>query len=132
MQEPHLIELQKIGAMDIGYISVAQAFSNVPFEIKRVYWIYQTPEHIERGNHAHKKSVQLLVCLTGKISVTLENRARVVVEFVLDNPNQGLFIPNNYWRRLSFSKDSICICLSSSDFSEEDYIREFTDFINVL
>ena len=69
MQEPHLIELQKIGEEEIGYISVAQALSNVPFEIKRVYWIYATPETVERGNHAHKNTVQLLVCLHGAVQL---------------------------------------------------------------
>lgn len=128
MQEPYLIELQKIGEEEIGFISVAQAFSNVPFEIKRVYWIYQTPETVERGNHAHKNTIQLLVCLHGKTTITLENRQRKKFEFVLDNPNQGLFIPNYYWRVLRFSRDGICICLSSSEYSEDDYIREYVEF----
>lgn len=128
MQEPYLIELQKIGEEEIGYISVAQGLSNVPFEIKRVYWIYQTPETVERGNHAHKNTVQLLICLRGKIKITLENRQRQVLEFVLDNPNQGLFIPNYYWRRLKFFEGGLCLCLSSSDYFEEDYIRDYQEF----
>ena len=130
MQEPYLIELQKIGEEEIGYISVAQAASNVPFEIKRVYWIYQTPESVERGNHAHKNTLQLLICVRGKIKITLENRQRKVVEFVLDNPNQGLFIPNYYWRKLHFFEEAICLCLSSSEYSEEDYIREYQEFLS--
>ncbi len=130
MQEPYLIELQKIGEEEIGYISVAQAASNVPFDIKRVYWIYQTPETVERGNHAHKNTLQLLICVRGKIKITLENRHRKIVEFVLDDPNQGLFIPNYYWRKLNFFDEAICLCLSSSDYSEEDYIREYQEFLS--
>jgi dTDP-4-dehydrorhamnose 3,5-epimerase-like enzyme len=130
MQEPYLIELQKIGEEEIGYISVAQAAFNVPFDIKRVYWIYQTPETVERGNHAHKNTLQLLICVSGKIKITLENRQRKVVEFVLDDPNQGLFIPNYYWRKLNFFEEAICLCLSSSDYSEEDYIREYQEFLS--
>ncbi len=131
MQEPFLIELQKIGEKEIGYISVAQSFSNIPFEIKRIYWIYKTPETVERGNHAHKNTVQVLVCLSGKISITLENRQRKVFDFILDNPNQGLFIPNYYWRKLTFEKDTISICLASSDFDEEDYMRNYNDFLTI-
>jgi hypothetical protein len=130
MQEPYLIELQKIGEEEIGYISVAQAFSNVPFEIKRVYWIYQTPETVERGNHAHKNTVQLLVCLKGKIRITLENRQRKIFEFILNNPNQGLFIPNYYWRKLNFFEEGIVICLSSLEYDENDYIRDYNEFLN--
>jgi hypothetical protein len=130
MQEPYLIELQKIGEEEIGYISVAQAASNVPFEIKRVYWIYQTPETVERGNHAHKNTIQLLICLKGKIKITLENKQRKVFEFVLNSPNRGLFIPNYYWRKLNFFDEAICLCLSSSDYSEEDYIREYQEFLS--
>jgi hypothetical protein len=130
MQEPYLIDLQKIGEEEIGYISVAQAFSNVPFQIKRVYWIYQTPETVERGNHAHKDTVQLLICLTGEIRITLENKERKIFEFILDNPNQGLFIPNHYWRKLHFFNNAICLCLSSSDYEEEDYIRDYDEFLS--
>jgi hypothetical protein len=130
MQEPYLIELQKIGEEEIGYISVAQAASNVPFAIKRVYWIYQTPETVERGNHAHKNTLQLLICVRGKIKITLENRQRRIFEFLLDNPNQGLLIPNYYWRKLNFFDEAICLCLSSSDYIEEDYIRDYQEFLS--
>lgn len=130
MQEPYLIELQKIGEEDIGFISVAQSFSNVPFQIKRVYWIYGTPETVERGNHAHINTSQLLICLHGKLHITLENRDRKLYEFVLSDPNQGLFIPTFFWRKLHFSDNGICVCLSSSDYQEEDYIRDFQTFLN--
>lgn len=130
MQEPSLIELQKIGEQEIGFISVAQAFSNVPFEIKRVYWIYQTPEAIGRGNHAHKNSLQLFVCLHGKITITLENRQGKILEFVLSNPNQGLLIPNYYWTKLKFNNEAIGLCLSSSEYEESDYMRDYDDFLN--
>lgn len=130
MQEPYLIELQKIGEEEIGFISVAQAFSNIPFGIKRVYWIYHTPETVERGNHAHIDTFQLLVCLHGKVKITLEGRDRNVFEFLLDDPNKGLFIPNFFWRKLNFMNDGVCICLSSSDYDENDYIRDYQTFLD--
>ncbi len=130
MQVPHLIDLQKIGEEEIGYISVAQAFSNVPFEIKRVYWTYNTPDSVERGNHAHKNSLQLLVCLSGKMKVSLESREGKIYEFILDDPNKGLFMPHYYWRKLKFYNKSISICLSSLDFDEDDYIRDYQNFLN--
>ena len=130
MQEPYLLELQKIGEEEIGYISVAEPFMNVPFEIRRVYWIYQTPETIERGNHAHKNTLQVLICVKGKIRITLENRQKKIVEFQLDNPNQALFIPTYYWRKLNFFDDAIAICLSSLEYDENDYMRDYNEFLN--
>ena len=130
MQVPHLIELQKIGDSEIGYISVAQAFSNVPFEIKRVYWTYNTPESVERGNHAHRNSLQLIVCLTGKMSVSLEDRKGNRYEFILDDPSKGLLMPHYYWRKIKFFDNSISICMSSLEFDEEDYIRDYQTFLN--
>ena len=130
MQEPYLIELQKIGEEEIGFISVAQAFSDVPFGIKRVYWIYGTPDTVERGNHAHINTFQLLVCLHGQLHITLESRDRKIYEFVLSDPNKGLFIPTFYWRKLHFSNNGICVCLSSSDYEEDDYIRDYQTFLN--
>ena len=130
-EEPYLIELQKIGEEEIGYISVAQAFSNVPFEIKRVYWTYGTPEDVERGNHAHKDSLQLLVCISGKIKISLENKNRKVYEFLLDNPNVGLVMPRFHWRKINFYENGISLCLSSLDYDENDYIREYEDFLNL-
>ncbi|HSZ25106.1 MAG TPA: FdtA/QdtA family cupin domain-containing protein [Cytophagaceae bacterium] len=130
MQEPCLIELQKIGEEEIGYISIAQTFANVPFEIKRVYWTYNTPESVERGNHAHIASKQLLICLSGKIQISLESKSRKIYEYVLDNPNVGLLIPHFYWRVLHYTKDAIGLCLSSSEYNEKDYIRDYHTFLN--
>jgi dTDP-4-dehydrorhamnose 3,5-epimerase-like enzyme len=130
MLEPHLITLQQIGEPEIGYISIAQSLKHIPFSIRRVYWIYQTPESVQRGNHAHKNTVQLLVCVAGKITITLESRTRKVYKYVLDNPNQGLYIPNFYWRKLDFSENAVCLCMSSSDYDEADYIREYEQFFD--
>lgn len=129
MQEPCLIDLNSIGEEEIGFISVAEAFSNVPFEIKRVYWTYKTPESVERGNHAHKNSQQLLVCVTGELKISLENREGKKYFFTLNNANQGLYIPSFYWRKLTFVNNAVCLCLSSSVYDENDYIRVYEDFI---
>ena len=127
--EPKLIEFNKIGNPSLGYISVAQMSDTIPFEIKRVYWTYFTPNHVKRGAHAHKKLHQVIVAVSGSIELALKDRTGNEFKFVLDNPSKGLYIPNGYWRDIQFSHNAVLLCLASAIYSEEDYIRDFTTFI---
>ena len=129
MSKPRLIDFQKIGEPDIGYISVAQSFKNIPFDIKRVYWVYDTPDEVERGNHANKKGEHVLVSLKGSVKIYLEDISGNKYDYLLNNPNQGLYIPAMHWRRLQMTPEVICLSLSSSDFHESDYIRGYQEFL---
>lgn len=129
MRDPKVIEFEKIGDEEVGYISVAQFEKDIPFSIKRVYWVYNTPEVVQRGNHAHKTCEQVIVAVAGTLEVLLENTEGKEHTFILNSPDKGLYIPGMHWRKINFSKDAICLSIASSLYEEEDYIREYQDFL---
>lgn len=100
----------------------------VPFEIKRVYYLYDVPSGAERGGHAHKKMQQLLVALSGSFQVVLKSATKT--EFVtLNNPSKGLLIEPGTWREIiDFSSGAVCLAVVSTTFDEADYIRDFDEF----
>lgn len=128
LEKPRWIHFTGIGDPDVGYISVAQSFSHVPFEIKRVYWVYDTPVDVERGNHAHKSCLQVLIALIGKIEVELENELGETFTFILDTPDSGVFVPTYHWRKIHFSEGAVLLSIASESYLEEDYIREYAEF----
>ena len=102
----------------------------VPFEIKRVYYLYDVPAGAERGGHAHKKLQQFLVALAGSFDVVLKDGITEKT-ITLNKPDKGLLIKNDTWRELeNFSSGAVCLVLASATFDEEDYIRDFDTFIN--
>ena len=101
-----------------------------PFDIKRVYYLYDVPSGSHRGGHAHKKLVQLLIAISGSFTVVLKDRLGNKKEIVLNKPNKGLLIPTMVWRELEdFSSGSVCLVLASEVFDEHDYIRDFSVFL---
>ncbi|HQF47814.1 MAG TPA: FdtA/QdtA family cupin domain-containing protein [Flavobacterium alvei] len=121
-----MIEVPK--AHDVrGNLSVIEG-NTIPFEIKRVYYLYDIPTASVRGGHAHKNLHQLLVALSGSFDVVLKdgNSQKVIT---LNKPNFGLLIPTGIWRELqNFSSGSVCLVLASAEFNENDYIRNFKEF----
>ena len=126
-----IIELPKI-TDPRGNLTVAEQLKNVPFDIKRVYWTYDVPGGESRGGHAHKALYQLVVAMSGSFTVTLDNgEERKTI--LLNQPWQGLFIKPNTWRTLDdFSSGAVCMVLASELFDEEDYIYEYSDFIQYM
>lgn len=129
MEAPHLIEFKSIGQSDIGYISVAEQSESVPFEIKRVFWTYFTPESITRGRHAHKKTEQVLIAVAGKITVRTESAdGKDCQTFVLEKPNQGVYIPPNVWHTMEYSHTAVQMVFASTEYHPEDYLRDYQEF----
>lgn len=101
----------------------------IPFDIKRVYYLYDVPSDAYRGGHAHKEQLELLIALSGSFEVTLDD-GKSKRSIILNKPNKGLLIPKGIWRELQdFSSGSVCLVLASDVFDEEDYIRDYNDFL---
>jgi mannose-6-phosphate isomerase-like protein (cupin superfamily) len=128
---PHLIAFSKLGAPEIGYISVVENQELVPFEIKRVFWTYYTPESIVRGRHAHYHTEQILIAVAGRIIVTTESPEGGIQTFRLENPNEGLYVPPNAWHTMQYSHSAVQLVLASSVYNESDYIRSYEQFKEV-
>lgn len=128
--EPHLVHFDKLGDPDIGYISVGQN-DQLPFEIKRVFWTYDTPESILRGRHAHYETEQVLIAAAGRLVVVTETTAGNINTFVLDDPHMGVYIPPHVWHTMQFSKSSTQLVLASTLYDEKDYIRDYEVFKKV-
>ncbi|MFT4849212.1 MAG: dTDP-4-dehydrorhamnose 3,5-epimerase-like enzyme [Sediminicola sp.] len=121
-----LIDLPKIEDVR-GNISVIEK-DFLPYEIKRVYYLYDVPSSAARGGHAHKEQFEFLIPISGSFDVVLNDtkEKRIVT---LNKPYKGLLIKSNVWRELeNFSSGSVCLVISSGEYEEEDYIRDFDEF----
>jgi dTDP-4-dehydrorhamnose 3,5-epimerase-like enzyme len=123
-----LIEIPKISDPDgRGNLSVVEK-DLLPFEIKRVYYLYDVPSNSTRGGHAHIELKQCLIALSGSFDVVLDDGSQKKV-VTLNRPNKGLIIPTGIWRELeNFSSGGVCLSLVSDVYKEDDYIREYDRF----
>lgn len=123
-----LIEFKKNGD-GRGFLIAVEANKEIPFEIKRVYYIYDTPKDVIRGRHAHKTLQQVIVCLKGSCNFMLDD-GKEKVSIHLDEPDMGLYIGNNVWREFTnFSSDCVLMVLASEYYDEEEYIRDYSKFL---
>jgi hypothetical protein len=123
-----VIEIDKHHS-DVGNITVIENRATIPFEVNRVYYLYDIPGGEERGGHAHKELKQLLIAASGSFEVVL-NDGNVKRTITLNRPYHGLLIVPGIWRELNdFSSGAICLVLASQRYSEADYIRNYDEFI---
>ena len=110
-----------------GYLSVVESGLDIPFEIKRIYYLYMVPE-VARGAHAHKALQQLLIATSGSVEVIMDD-GNEKKSFMLDKPWKGLLIPAGLWRDLeNFSGGAVVMCLASEKYDPDDYIRDYNEF----
>ena len=115
-----------------GELSFVENKSHIPFEIKRVFYLYNIPDGAERGGHAHKKCQQLIIPISGSFYVTLKNGIDGC-RYRLDNPSEALYVAPYIWNELSyFAPKSVCLVLASELYDELDYIRNYQDFLDVV
>ena len=112
-----------------GNLSVIEN-DTIPFEIKRIYYVYDIPSGVERGGHSHKNLKEFLVALSGSFDVVL-NDGNQIVNVTLNKPNVGLLINPGIWRELkNFSSGAVCLVVASDVYIEEDYIRDLDEFLD--
>ncbi len=117
---------------DRGQLVALEEFKDIPFEIKRVYYMYDTSENVRRGFHAHKSLQQILVCIHGSCKILLDDgKEKKVVP--LEKPYEGLYVSSNMWREMyDFSPDAVLLVLASALYDENDYIRNYEEFLKYV
>lgn len=117
---------------DRGQLVALEELKDIPFEIKRVYYMYDTKRNVRRGFHSHKNLEQILICVSGKCKILLDDgREREVI--TLDKPSEGIYIGANIWREMfDFSEDAVLMVLASEHYNESDYIRSYDDFLRSI
>lgn len=131
MEGVELIELPKI--LDKrGNLSFFENSNQIPFDIKRTYWIYDVPCGELRGSHAFKRSHEFIISLSGSFDIVLHNGNKEK-KYSLNKSYYGLYVPNLLWRRLeNFSTNSLALIVSSISYNEDDYIRNFEEFKTII
>ena len=124
---PALISLAAFGNIETGFLVSTQKESNLPFVIKRVFWVQQVPPTFLRGQHAGYQTEEVIICIRGSVEVHVESKAGRQT-FVLNQPDVGLYIPAKCWIELTFSPDALLLCLASTDYDEQDYISDYATF----
>jgi oxalate decarboxylase/phosphoglucose isomerase-like protein (cupin superfamily) len=124
-----LLELPK-NHSEKGNITAVNNGFEVPFDVRRVYYLYDVPGGEARGGHAHRDLQQLIVAASGSFDLTVDD-GKVKRTFQLNRPYQGIYVPKGLWRELNnFSSGSICLVLASILYSEIDYIRDYNEFLD--
>jgi hypothetical protein len=124
----NLLYLQKLGDRN-GHITPVENNLTIPFEIKRIFYLYDIPGGESRGAHAHKECHQFLVAVSGSYEVLLDD-GNTKRQVMLNRPDIGLHIPPGIWAsEINFSAGSICLVLASHEYNEQDYIREYDNFL---
>ena len=117
---------------DRGQLIALEEYKDIPFPIRRVYFVYDTGTDVVRGHHAHKNLQQVLICVHGKCKILLDDgREQKTVE--LDDPCKGLYVSNDMWREMfDFSSDAVLMVLASELYDETDYIRDYDEFLKYV
>ena len=115
-----------------GQLVALEQNKNIPFEIKRVYYMFDTYPNFIRGKHAHKCLEQILVCVNGSCKILLDDgKEKEIVE--LNDPSKGIYISNNIWREMfDFSKGAVLMAIASDYYNESDYIRNYDEFLKYV
>ena len=117
---------------DRGQLVAIEEGIDLPFDVRRVYSIYDTLPGVRRGFHAHLKLEQILLCVSGSCKIHLDD-GHETAEVILDKPNEGLYISNNMWREMyDFSEGAVLLVLASEHYDERDYIRDYNTFLKYV
>lgn len=127
MNIPSLIYFEHIDNSEKGIFSIANT-AKIPFEIKRIFWIFEGQDNRIAGEHAHKNSEQVLVALQGVIKISTENSEGEKEDFILDKKHIGIYIPSLCWNKIEFTNNAALLSFSSMEYNPDDYIRDYNEF----
>ena len=126
-----VVNLKKLGD-DRGGLVALESNKNIPFNVKRIYYIFGTKNNVSRGFHAHKALKQLAVCISGSCRMLLDD-GKTKESILLDRPTKGLLINDLIWREMhDFSEDCVLLVLASERYDESDYIRDYDEFKSLV
>ena len=129
MKNCRIINFKKIGNIDVGFLIALEGNREVPFNIKRIYYIYNVPKKIKRGSHAHKTLEQVIICMSGSVKIKVDDGSEKNI-FKLSNQSKGLYIGSGVWREMyDFKNNSVLLVLASDYYDESDYIRDYKKFL---
>lgn len=124
-----LFEFKKF-ADQRGNLTAIEGEQDIPFSIKRAYYLYNVPTGAARAGHAHKALEQIVIAISGSFDIYVKD-GKSTKHYHLNQPNIGLYLPNQVWRELdNFSTDAVCFVLASQHYDEEDYYRDYKTFLN--
>lgn len=114
-----------------GNLSFVEQENHIPFEIKRTYWLYDVPGGESRGGHAYRENQEFIVALSGSFDVVLDDGTQKQT-FTLNRSYYGLYVPKGIWREMeNFSTNALALILSSTEFNEDDYVRDYEEFLRL-
>ena len=130
LNKVNIIEIPRVHD-ERGILAVVEK-ATIPFEIKRVYYLYDVPSDSFRGGHAHKEQQSIIIALSGSFEVIV-NDGKTKKRIMLNKPNQGLYIPTHIWREIdNFSSGAVCLVLASTSYNEAEYIRDYEVYKNYV
>ena len=116
-----------------GHLVIVEGRQNIPFEIKRVFYIYGSDKDVIRGQHANRRSEFVLINVSGTSKVKVKDGKGNEAIFYLNRPHTGIFLPKMVWKEMyDFSEDSVLLCLSSEHYDSSEYIRKYDDFVKEI
>ena len=131
MKNCRIINFKKIGNSNVGFLTALEENREIPFNIKRIYYVYTVPKEVKRGFHAHKRLEQVLICMSGSVKIKVDDgNKKKIIE--LNSPNKGLYIGPGVWREMyDFNQSSVLLVLASEHYNESDYIRDYEEFLKM-
>ena len=132
MKQSYKFKLNKNGNYDIGFLISLENNFNLPFEVKRIFYTYGVPIESNRGTHAYYNTKQVLICMCGSLKIKCFDGENEEV-YELDKPDEALYIDPHIWRTsFEHTSDAVLLVLSSLEYNEEDYIRDYDEWLEVL
>ena len=132
MKQSYKFKLDKKGNYDIGFLIPLENNFNLPFEVKRIFYTYGVPIESNRGAHAYYNTKQVLICISGSLKIKCFDGEKEEI-YELNNPDEALYIAPHVWRTsFEHTSDAVLLVLSSLEYNEEDYIRDYDEWLEVL